>query len=331
MTQEVANRVPPAPLVSVVTITCQHAPYIAQNVAGVLAQRTTFPVEHLVGEDGSTDGTRETCLRLAAGHADRIRLVLRDRKDVMHSMGRPTGLANVLDLCGRARGRYIAVCPGDYHWTDPGKLQLQVDLMERRPELSACFTNAWELRNGERTDHLRAWLNGRVPVGDVTLRDLIARNHIPAATFLFRRDLLYPSPPAFLTAPIGDWILVAHMAGKGPIGYIDRHTAVREVHAGGLISSKGRVHKLQVNLAWLHELRGMVPAELQTAVDARSVAVHKEAFQFCIDNGAPAEAAATWKGLCALPGHTAGPRERLRNHILFHHPRFARAIARLRS
>lgn len=319
------------PLVSVVTITYQHAPFIERNVQGVSDQRTKFRVEHLIGEDESTDGTREICMRLADEHPGTVRLFLRSRKDVMYIMGRPTGRANQLALYAAARGKYIAVCPGDDHWIDPDKLQRQVELMESRPELSACFTNAWEERGGQRIDYLRAWLGGKVPGGDVGLKDIIAHNFIPAVTFLFRRDLLYPLPEAFQTSPIGDRILVTHMATKGPIGYIDMHSGVREVHAGGIISSKGLVHKQKVNIAVLREIRNMVPAELRPEVDRQLSLQCREAFRSCIDRGLLTEAASFYHELRSIPGERTTLRERMRAHLLLHWPRTARAIARIRS
>lgn len=63
------------PLVSVVTVTYQHAKFIEQCVARVLMQRTKFAVEHLIGEDGSTDGTRSVCEMLAKRHPESILVV----------------------------------------------------------------------------------------------------------------------------------------------------------------------------------------------------------------------------------------------------------------
>lgn len=322
---------PADPMVSVVTITYQHAPFIERNVGGVLEQRTSFQVEQLIGEDESTDGTREICLRLAAAHPERIRLFLRSRKDVMHIMGRPTGRANVLGLYREARGKYIAVCPGDDHWIDPEKLQLQVDLLERRPELSGCFTNAWEQKGDHREDYLRPWLRGTVPAKDTALDDLVERNFIPAATLVFRREILFPLPPAFLTAPISDWILVLHLAAQGPIGYIDRHTAVREVHPGGIISMKGQVHKLEMNIAMLHEIMTLVPERLRLHARKRLLELHLEALQWCVDQGLPAEASMFWRKLRALPWYDEPLRRRVRWEILANWPRLARWIHRLRS
>ncbi|MBS1943526.1 MAG: glycosyltransferase, partial [Bacteroidetes bacterium] len=83
MIQQVGHG-PEFPLVSVVVPTYQHVAYIEDCLNGILLQETTFPVEILIGEDESSDGTREICQRIAAAHPDRIRLFLRSRKDVMH-------------------------------------------------------------------------------------------------------------------------------------------------------------------------------------------------------------------------------------------------------
>lgn len=330
MTQEVPHSCPPDPLVSVVTVTYQHAPYIGACVESVLAQEAPFPIEHLIGEDGSTDGTREACLALAHAHPGRIRLFLRDRKDVIHIMGRPTGRANVLALYEAARGKYIAVCPGDDHWTDPGKLARQVALMESRPELSACFTNAWNERDGVREDYVRAWLRGEVPKRDVVLDDIVARNFIPSQTFLFRRDLLFPLPAAFWTAPISDHLLVVHMAMQGPIAYEDTITAVRRVHAGGIISMKSVLHRLDVNIGMMEAIGTLVGAG-HPRVREQQVALHRSAVQYAIDRNDGPTARAFWARLLALPGVRVGMRERLRMAVLLYAPALARIIHRLRS
>ncbi|MBK6946133.1 MAG: glycosyltransferase [Flavobacteriales bacterium] len=69
--------------------TYQHAAFIEQGLESLLSQKTNFKVEILVGEDDSTDGTREICQRIAKNNPDRVRLVLRERKDVMYIGGKP--------------------------------------------------------------------------------------------------------------------------------------------------------------------------------------------------------------------------------------------------
>lgn len=324
MNSEVANRCDPHPLVSVVTVTYQHAPFIRPCVESILAQRTSFPFELLIGEDGSTDGTRSICEELAAAHADRIRLFLRDRSDVIHIMGRPTGRANVLALYNDARGKYIAVCPGDDLWTDPDKLQAQVDLMEARPDLVGCFTNGWNERGTERSDYVRSWLKGQAPPAEVGVADLLQGNFIPAMTFLFRRDKLFPLPPQIRTAPVSDHVLVVHLARQGPIAYMDRMAGVRRIHSGGIISMKDALHKLEVNIGTLEAIESLVGPEHEATLEARLIELNEQALQLAIDRGMRGKARGFWRKLRTYRRHKPGVREQVRRGVQLHAPVLAR-------
>ena len=57
--------VKPQPVVSVRTSAYNHAKYIVQCIEGILTQETSFPIEYIIGEDFSTDGTREIVFKYA--------------------------------------------------------------------------------------------------------------------------------------------------------------------------------------------------------------------------------------------------------------------------
>lgn len=120
-----------SPLVSVVTITYNHAPYIAKCIEGVLMQRVNFPMEFIIADDCSTDGTREICEEYAAKYPDLIH--------VLSSAGNVGAVENEQRAFWGARGKYIATCEGDDYWTDPLKLQRQVEFLETHPDFSVCF------------------------------------------------------------------------------------------------------------------------------------------------------------------------------------------------
>ncbi|HXG47667.1 MAG TPA: glycosyltransferase, partial [Methylomirabilota bacterium] len=119
------SRLPASPMVSVVMATFNHRPYIEKAVQSVLAQETDFPVELLIGEDCSIDGTRELVCELARRHPDRIRVITSDRNVGAHP--------NVARLERASRGKYLAYCEGDDWWHDPRKLAKQVAFLEARP------------------------------------------------------------------------------------------------------------------------------------------------------------------------------------------------------
>jgi glycosyltransferase involved in cell wall biosynthesis len=128
---------------SVAMMTYNHECYIAQAIESVLMQETDFPVELVIGEDFSTDGTRAIVQEYADRYPGRIRLLLPERNQGMNANFEAT-----LTAC---RGRYVALLEGDDYWTDPHKLQKQVDLLEAHPECSMAVakTDVYQLEDGQ--------------------------------------------------------------------------------------------------------------------------------------------------------------------------------------
>lgn len=121
------------PLVSVKMITYNHAPFIAGAIEGVLRQKTDFPFELLIGEDCSTDGTREIVFEYQKKHPDIVRVITSDKNVGMNKNGLRT-----LRAC---RGKYTAFCEGDDFWQSPHKLQKQADYLESHPECGLVYSS----------------------------------------------------------------------------------------------------------------------------------------------------------------------------------------------
>lgn len=230
------------PLVSVVVPTYQHVHYIAACLEGILGQETLFPVEILVGEDESSDGTREICQQFARAYPGRIRLFLRSRKDVIHINGRPTGRANFLALLNAAKGTYIALCEGDDHWIDKKKLQQQITLLEADPNAVACFTNAYNEIAGVRTEYLDGVYTKR-PGPIVQQSELVNGQGLPTCTVIFRKSALLPIPKCLYKSPTADTALYCHVSNTGHFVFLPDITAVRVMHPGGIHSLKNASQK----------------------------------------------------------------------------------------
>jgi glycosyltransferase involved in cell wall biosynthesis len=121
------------PLVSVQMITYNHEPYIDQAIEGVLFQETDFSIELVIGEDCSTDRTREIVMKYQNKHPDIIRVITSD-----HNVGARKNSQRTIKAC---RGKYIAFCEGDDYWHDPNKLQIQYDYLEKHPEFGLVHTD----------------------------------------------------------------------------------------------------------------------------------------------------------------------------------------------
>ncbi len=123
------------PVVSVHMLTYNHEPYIRQAIEGVMMQKTDFEFELVIGEDASTDKTREICFEYQKKYPDKIR-VLWWHENVSKFGG------NARRVLVHCRGEFIAFCEGDDYWLDPLKLQKQVNVMRKYPSVGYCFTGA---------------------------------------------------------------------------------------------------------------------------------------------------------------------------------------------
>ncbi len=117
-------------LVSVSLLTYNHEDYIRQCLDGILMQKVDFRYEVVVGDDCSTDKTREILKEYSDLYPDIFKLILREK-----NIGVTSNLYDVLLHC---KGRYIAGLEGDDYWLDENKLQIQVDFLEKHHEYIGC-------------------------------------------------------------------------------------------------------------------------------------------------------------------------------------------------
>ena len=152
---------------SVIFITYNHEKYVEKALRSVCEQETDFPFEVVVGEDCSTDSTREILRKVAAEYPDKVRLLFREK-----NFGRPT--LNVYNTTMECKGEYLAYLEGDDYWTDNHKLQKQVSFLEEHPEYIACThgcmmvdENGKEIKDTEtlKVGHLYKW-SGRFTYDD---------------------------------------------------------------------------------------------------------------------------------------------------------------------
>ncbi len=223
------------PIVSICVTTYQHADFISDCLEGILKQKTNFDYEILLSEDDSTDGTREICSDFAKRYPEKIRLLLHHRDNNIAIGGSPTGRFPFMTNFFLARGKYIALCEGDDYWTDPYKLQKQVDLLESNPGYYACFTNATRLNteDGATELFLRSSENRTYPIDEVINK---GGGFFPTATLVFK-NLINDYPNFIFKAKSGDRALSLLLADKGDFYFLNEITAVYRRHSGGIFSS----------------------------------------------------------------------------------------------
>lgn len=210
-------------MVSVCMITYNHEPYIVQAVESALMQQTDFAYEIVIGEDCSTDRTRALLTDLQRRYPDKIRLLL-----PATNLGMMPNFMQTLKACA---GKYIALLEGDDYWTDPRKLQKQVDFMESNPDFVLCYHSARVIQEGTEGEANFSNANQKEVS---TIEDLIRGWFIMTATILLRREAMPEFPGWFAHVLNGDYalqLLLTHQGGK--MYYLNEVMAVYRRHGTG--------------------------------------------------------------------------------------------------
>lgn len=200
------------PKASFVVITYNHVEMIGRCLDAFLAQDVDFPVEMIVHDDASTDGTVEVLRQYERDHPGRFTLLLQEKN------GASAGAAMSRALTA-ANGEYVLFCDGDDHWNDPAKARTQVEFLDANPELQFCFhavhrylPDGTHVSDGDATDFYHDWTSEEVAQS--------ATVFIPQQAIAFR-NVLKPYPPEMWLSPLSDVFLtrvVAHAGGGVYLG-----------------------------------------------------------------------------------------------------------------
>jgi glycosyltransferase involved in cell wall biosynthesis len=166
-----------------VTIHCtvyNHEPYLRQCLDGFAMQQTDFLFEAVVHDDCSTDGSAAIIKEYAERYPNIIKPIFEKENQYSKHDG---SLRRILQA--HTHGKYIAICEGDDYWTDPTKLQRQVNFMEQSPDYAAVAENGWILQ----TDINRKKEFSFLPERDINITELIEGRKFPTASVLYRASL----------------------------------------------------------------------------------------------------------------------------------------------
>jgi glycosyltransferase involved in cell wall biosynthesis len=189
----------PTPIVSVILITYQHVNFIEESIKAILNQQLSFEWELIIGDDESTDGTREICVKYAKLYPNRIRLFLHSQKNVIKVHNQSCGIFQIAYNLLKARGKYIAMCSGDDIWGDSMKLQKQLNLISSNNNISLCF-QAW-------IEKYHSY-DGRISYGAIN-------TYYPKASTILYRNINQILPIQFLNVIQEDEFLYFILRGIG--------------------------------------------------------------------------------------------------------------------
>lgn len=216
-----------------VSICCQtynHVNYIEQCLEGFLMQKTNFKFEILLRDDASNDGTESIVKRYASKYKDIINPLIYEENQYKR------GISPFRDNVKRAKGKYIALCEGDDYWTDPYKLQKQVDFLEANDAFSMIFTGATVLLEEKNIkEELNIKIESREYSGQEIFKDWI----IPTASVLFRSKFTKEiiENLKFKGVAYGDIVVYLTLAEHGKIYCLNDKTCVYRRNSSGVTVS----------------------------------------------------------------------------------------------
>ncbi len=217
------------PKVSILCITYNHAKFIRQALDGFVMQKTNFPFEVIVHDDASTDGTADIVREYAEKYPDIIKPILQTENQ--WSRGVSIWKAH---MWPRIRGEYVALNEGDDYWTDPCKLQKQIDFMDAHPDFSVCFHPVRVIWDDKRSpDYIFPTPKFRFNKTVLELSDLLQHNFIQtnSVVYRWRPECAELFPDGILP---GDWYLHLLHAQVGKIGFLPDVMSVYRRNAGGI-------------------------------------------------------------------------------------------------
>lgn len=216
--------VPHSALVTVVITSYNHQSYIRQCVESVLAQRGSFRLQLLIGDDLSTDRTREVLAELERDNSDVINLVFPE----IH-LGQ-NGIPLFMRMMSDARGDFIAMLDGDDYWNYPYKLQCQLDYLESHPACAMCFHEVEEIHS----DGRKSLLTASTGVKRISIESILRSCPIGSCAPLFRSEVVCPLPSWYGAMSVGDIPLYVLAAQSGTIDFLSEVMGAWRVHPAGV-------------------------------------------------------------------------------------------------
>lgn len=239
------------PMVTICMITYNHESYIRYAIDGVLMQKTSFQIELIIGEDCSTDNTRKI-IRDYENKCNGIMFV--DYHKANHGM-----IDNLISAIKSARGKYIALCEGDDYWTDPLKLQKQVDFLEANPEygLVSSDINLIDENGNPLPDNNMVKRQRENFKPTVDFFDLLKTNQINTLTVCARAELMKELASRIEKEKL--WFVYDHwfwlnIALKSKIRVFNEKMASYRVHSQG-VSSGNNFFKVRAPLVKFSSLK----------------------------------------------------------------------------
>jgi glycosyltransferase involved in cell wall biosynthesis len=257
-----------APLVSVAMITYNHELFITKAIESVLAQRTNFPIELVIGDDASSDHTSR--------HIEALRV---KAPDVIRALIRPTNIGangNSEAVLQECRGEFIAFLEGDDYWTCEDKLQLQTDILRARDSAVGVFHRVKFVDSLGRETGTIYPENVATETGP---QELLQLYNIPTASAMIRRDALVRLPDRYRKLKMRDWPMWVYASLNGPWLFNLKAMAAYRLHDGGAWNSLSGAARRDATIELFHEFAVDLPRRFSAIARQQLTQLHLAALE----------------------------------------------------
>lgn len=232
---------PANPVVSILMLAYNHENYLSEAISRVLEQITEFPYELIIGEDCSTDDTRNIVLNYQKRFPSIIRSIFSEKNIGMHN--------NFLRLLNLSNGEFIAFCEGDDYWIDPNKLQVQVDCLRTHPNIGLCFHPVYSKSainmGAEEVVSFHGDVNFEIPASELIKN---GGGYCPSCSLMMRSEKIKYNSWLMQDLPVSDYFIQALSAIPNGAWYVGRVMGVYRRDVNGSFSSGMKLWKKRLEL-----------------------------------------------------------------------------------
>jgi glycosyltransferase involved in cell wall biosynthesis len=226
-----------SPLASICTMTYNLENYVAEALDSLLAQETDFPFEMVIDDDCSSDATVEVLKKYIEKYPNIITVNFRKKNVGMRR--------NFIENMQRAKGKYLALCDGDDYWTDPLKLQKQVDFLEKNSEYVLTYSPLESIFEDGVTKTSSNW--NTQDRDSLEIQKYFLRTGICAVCFR-NVDIIKEYPFEYRCAPLPDHFLWSVLGSYGKGKFLKDIKAARyRMHVGGDYTGRSELERVMMN------------------------------------------------------------------------------------
>lgn len=281
------------PLVSACVITYNQALFLKQCLDGVVTQNLDIDYEIIIGDDASTDDTQKICEDFQSRFPNKVKYFRRDK-----NLG---VIGNWLETIFDCKGKYIAICEGDDYWTDPFKLQKQVDLFRKYDNIALCFHDASILYDGFSATFAEDNVSSTYysgpksrpkPIGIVGAEHFVKVSaSVPTCSIMFKSQIIGILKHQYLLSRSDnkkiysvDLMLLFAALSVGPAAYIDGNMAVYRKNPGGISVTSKTEYKLNCLLYELSLIDKLLEFKYRVELNRKKEKIRINLFKIHIKN-----------------------------------------------